>query len=97
VDLSAARARRVTAAQVEQADLVVCMDVSHLERMAREFPQAMGKTTLLGLFQPGGPMEMRDPYDLSPAATRAVFEQMLRAIDALAEQAPRAAADATPA
>jgi protein-tyrosine-phosphatase/predicted ATP-grasp superfamily ATP-dependent carboligase len=97
VDLSAARARRVTATQVEQADLIVCMDVSHLQRMASEFPQAMGKTTLLGLFRPGGAMEMRDPYDLSPAATRVVFQDMLQAIDALAAQAPRAAADATPA
>ena len=97
VDLSLARAHRVTAAEVERADLVVCMDVSHLEHMAREFPQAMGKTTLLGLFHPGGPVEMSDPYDLSPVATRAVFEQMLQAIDALAAQASRAGADATPA
>jgi protein-tyrosine-phosphatase/predicted ATP-grasp superfamily ATP-dependent carboligase len=96
VDLSRARAHRVTAAEVERADLVVCMDVGHLERMAREFPQALGKTTLLGLFHAAGPVEMSDPYDLSPAATRAVFEQMLRAIDALAAQAPRALADATP-
>ena len=97
VDLTAARARRVTAAQVAQADLIVCMDVSHLQRMASEFPHAMRKTTLLGLFRPGGAMEMRDPYDLSPAATRVVFQDMLQAIDALAAQAPRAAADATPA
>ncbi len=97
VDLSRARAHRVTAAQVAQADLIVCMDVSHLERMASEFPHAMGKTTLLGLFRPGGAMEMRDPYDLSPAATRAVFVEMLQAIDALAAQAPRAAAGATAA
>jgi len=92
IDLSAARAHRVTAAQVAQADLIVCMDVSHLERMASEFPEAMGKTTLLGLFRPGGAVEMRDPYDLSPVATRAVFVEMLQAIDALAAQAPRAVA-----
>ncbi|MFL6630002.1 MAG: ATP-grasp domain-containing protein [Burkholderiaceae bacterium] len=95
VDLSRARAHRVTPAQVAQADLIVCMDLSHLERMAREFPQAMGKTTLLGLFRPGGAMEMRDPYDLSPAATRDVFVEMLAAIDALAAQAPRAPAAAS--
>jgi protein-tyrosine-phosphatase/predicted ATP-grasp superfamily ATP-dependent carboligase len=101
VDLSLARAHRVTPAQVAQADLIVCMDLSHLERMASEFPQAMGKTTLLGLFRPGGAVEMRDPYDLSPAATRDVFVEMLAAIDALAAQAPRAAtaagANVTPA
>jgi len=97
VDLARARAHRVTPAEVARADLIVCMDVSHLERMQREFPQAMGKTTLLGLFRPAGAMEMRDPYDLSPAATRDVFVEMLQAIDALAAQAPRAVAHATPA
>ena len=89
VDLVAARAQRVTAAQVAAADLIVCMDVSHLDRMALEFPKASAKTTLLGLFRPAGPVEMRDPYDLSPAATRAVFVDMLQAIDAMAEQAVR--------
>jgi len=97
VDLSGARARRVTAAQVEQADLIVCMDLGHLQRMADEFPQALGKTTLLGLFEPGGPVEMRDPYDLSAAATRAVFVQMLQAIAALAALAAQAAPGAAEA
>ena len=87
VDVSASRARRVTAAQIAAADLIVCMDVTHLERMAAEFPQAMGKTTLLGLFNTAGPTEMKDPYDLSPSATLAVFEDMLRSIDALASEA----------
>ena len=87
VDVSASRARRVTAAQIDAADLIVCMDVTHLERMAAEFPQAMGKTTLLGLFNAAGPTEMKDPYDLSPSATLAVFEDMLRSIDALASEA----------
>ena len=87
VDLVAARARRVLAAQVDAADLIVCMDLSHLDRMATEFPQALGKTTLLGLFKTDGPFEIRDPYELSPAATRVVFVEMLEALDALADQA----------
>lgn len=90
-DLSNTRAQRVTAAQVAAADLVVCMDLSHLERVALEFPDALAKTTLLGLFDAAGPVEIRDPYDLSPAATREVFVRMLRALDALARQAPRRA------
>lgn len=89
LDLSSARARRVTPAQVAAADLIVCMDVSHLERMAAEFPEATSKTTLLGLFEPAGPVEIRDPYDMSPGATRAVFREMLRAIDALARATRR--------
>ena len=91
VDLSSSRARRVTAAQVAAADLVVCMDVSHLERVALEFPDALPRTTLLGLFDAAGPVEIRDPYDLSPVATHAVFVQMLQALDALASQATRRA------
>lgn len=87
-DLSAAQARRVTADQVGSASLIVCMDAAHLSLMASEYPEAMGKTTLLGLFAEGGPPEMSDPYDMSPAATRAVFQQMLRAIDALAKSRP---------
>lgn len=89
VDVSASRARRVTAEQVDAADLIVCMDVTHLQRMAREFPHAMSKTTLLGLFNANGPTEMKDPYDLSPSATLAVFEEMLRSIDALVGDATR--------
>ena len=57
--------------------------------MAAEFPDAMSKTTLLGLFDSHGPIEMRDPYDLSPSATLAVFEDMLRSIEALASNAVR--------
>ena len=87
-DLSASQARRVTAEQVAAASLVVCMDVKHLALMANEFPEALGKTTLLGLFDAGGPAEMLDPYDLSAPATRVVFQQMLKAIDGLASSVP---------
>jgi protein-tyrosine-phosphatase len=84
VDVSHARAQRVTAGQIAAAGLIVCMDLAHIEMIEREFPEALPKATLLGLFAPDGPAEIRDPYDMSPAATRAVLVQMLRAIDAFA-------------
>jgi protein-tyrosine-phosphatase len=84
VDVSHSRAQRVTAGQMEAAGLIVCMDLAHLETIAREFPEALHKATLLGLFAADGPAEIRDPYDMSPSATRAVLVQMLRAIDAFA-------------
>lgn len=84
MDLSCARAQRVSSTQIDAADLIVCMDVSHLDRIALEFPKAMSKTTLLGLFDAKGPVELHDPYDLSPAATLTVFEDMLRCLSALA-------------
>jgi protein-tyrosine-phosphatase len=90
-DVASARARRVTAAQVAAADLIVCMDASHLDLMAAEFPDAMPRTTLLGLFNPGGPVEIRDPYEMSPSATREVFVEMQQAIEAFAREGPHPA------
>jgi len=58
------------------------MDLAHLEAIEREFPEALPRATLLGLFAAEGPAEIRDPYDMSPSATRAVLVQMLQAIDA---------------
>jgi hypothetical protein len=60
------------------------MDLTHLELMAAEFPEAMGRTTLLGLFDADAEPEIQDPFELSPAATRAVLARMLKAVDALA-------------
>ena len=97
VDLTTARAHRLESAQLSEADLVVVMDLSHLELMADEFPQALAKTTLLGLFDPDGPAEIRDPYDLAPLPTRETLAQMLRALDALAQQQQRATLCADPA
>jgi protein-tyrosine phosphatase len=84
VDVSSARAHRVTAGQIAAASLIVCMDLAHLEAIEREFPEALPRATLLGLFAAEGPAEIRDPYDMSPSATRVVLVQMLRAIDAFA-------------
>jgi len=84
VDVSSARAQRVTASQIAAAGLIVCMDLAHLAMIEREFPEALPKATLLGLFVAEGPAEIRDPYDMSPSATRAVLVQMMRALDAFA-------------
>jgi protein-tyrosine phosphatase len=87
-DVSDARARQVTDRHIEAADVVVVMDLRHLELMAREFPEALPKTTLLGLFAPAGPAEISDPYEFSPAATHEVLEQIVRAVDGFAALQP---------
>ena len=84
VDLSTARARRVSAVQIADAELIVCMDLDNLSRLAAEFPDALGRSTLLGLFDPAGPPEVRDPYALPEPETRVELQRMLAAIDALA-------------
>ncbi len=84
VDLSAARAQRVSAAQIAEAQLIVCMDLDNLSRMAAEFPDALERTTLLGLFDPAGSPEVQDPYTMRESETRIELERILSAIDALA-------------
>jgi protein-tyrosine-phosphatase len=63
------------------------MDRSNWKLLASRFPQALPKTTLLGLFDPQGEMEIPDPYNLDPEKTRLILADILRATEALAKQA----------
>lgn len=62
VDLSAHRARRVKPSQVEAADLVLLMDAPNLRRFRTEFPRAIEKTFLIGIFAGLPQPEIPDPY-----------------------------------
>lgn len=81
VDLSSWSSQRLTAEQVGAADLIIAMDLANLERLRREFPEAMARATLLGLFRPSGPVEIADPISLSPAATERVLGELNSALD----------------
>ena len=85
VDMSTCRSSRLTRERVDAADLIVCMDLANLEELRSEFPEALPRSTLLGLFRPDGPPQINDPFGLSPAATRAVLAQILGALDGLSE------------
>lgn len=84
VDLSDWSSRQVTARMVEEADCIVVMDASHIEALRTRHPEALAKTTLLGLFAPEGPAQVEDPYILSPERTEVVLRQMARALDSMA-------------
>lgn len=74
----------VTGDQVDAADLIVVMDVANLESLVRMFPQAGPRTIILGVCDPSLPFaEVKDPYDLSPAATVLILTEILFAIDCL--------------
>lgn len=85
VDLADWSSREVTGRMVADADCIVVMDVSHLEKMQADFPEALERTTLLGLFDRSGPVELIDPYTLSPEKTGVVMRDMTRAIAGLAK------------
>lgn len=60
VDISAHRARQLTTAMLETADLVLVMENRHVEAITRMAPQARGKTKLVGHWCDNA--EVPDPY-----------------------------------
>ncbi len=86
VDLQHWTSRRISAEDVDQADLIVLMDVNNWKLFASHFPKAQAKTTLLGLFEPRCSMEIADPYSLDPERTRLILAEVLQALDALSAQ-----------
>jgi protein-tyrosine-phosphatase/predicted ATP-grasp superfamily ATP-dependent carboligase len=84
LDMSAHRSKRVTQEMVRRADLILVMDLENYAEVAREFPDAVGRTTLLGLFAPGGDPIIADPYLASANETARVVHQIETTITALA-------------
>ena len=76
LDLGEHLSRRVRETDVKEADLILCMDLQNLESVRREFPEALTRTTLLGLFAAEPLMEIADPYWLSVDEARHVIESI---------------------
>jgi protein-tyrosine-phosphatase len=76
VDLSEHRSQRVTREQLLNADLVIAMDLENIERLKAECPEALSRTTLLGLFAEAGAFEIGDPYRSGAARTQEICEQV---------------------
>jgi protein-tyrosine phosphatase len=75
------RARRITAADVEAADLVLCADRSNLLDVRRLAPGQAGKVRLLRSFDPGMPPgedEVPDPW----YGNESHFDSALQVIEA---------------
>jgi protein-tyrosine phosphatase len=71
IDISAHRARQVTAAMTRDSDLILVMEHAHRQDVAAFDRRARGKTYLIGHW--GGDVEVPDPY-MGP---RAAFEEAL--------------------
>ncbi len=83
LDLVEHRSRRVSARDVERADLILCTDAENLEAARRQFPRAAGRTTLLGLMRRPPLLDIPDPYALSEQRTREVVAAIDASIDGL--------------
>lgn len=86
IDVSAHRARQLDADQLAEADLVLVMTSGQRQALAKRWPEARGKTLLLGKWlNQSHEIEIPDPYHKSPE----VFEHVHR----LLQEATRLWAD----
>lgn len=85
IDLSAHRSRRLAKSDVDQADLILCMDVDNLLQLQRLFPHAVPRATLLGLFASPRCVEIPDACELGETQTRAIAAVLQSGIENLAE------------
>lgn len=84
INLSGFRPTAVSQRDVDEAELVLVMDSGNYKDLAREFPEAMGRVTTLGLFAPQASVRIADPFLLNEEETRVVSRQIQASIDGLA-------------
>ncbi|WP_395701260.1 ATP-grasp domain-containing protein [Aquabacterium sp.] len=80
VDLSGWRSCTLDRTMVDQADVILVMELAHLDRLHAAFPQARGKAFLLGAPVASGP-EVPDPYGQPRETYERVSRQVLAAVD----------------
>lgn len=92
MDISSRTARMIARADMERADLILCMERGHVEALTLEFPGAAHKVYLLSEMA-GGRYNIADPYgqDLHSyqqmiAEVTMLIEEGLPRIRALAEE-----------
>lgn len=84
LDLGAWRSQAVSADMVRSADLILAMELAHVERLAAEHPASRGKTFLLGAPTAQGleEAEIPDPYGGPPELYERVGRRVMAAVDA---------------
>ena len=85
VDLSQHRSVCVSREQLQNADLIIAMDLANLAQIRKECPEALSRTTLLGLFAKPARVEIADPYLADESTTKNVCLQIRAAIAAWAQ------------
>jgi protein-tyrosine-phosphatase len=80
VNLTQHRSKCVDAKMLDEAELVVIMDVRNHELLKKQFPHALQKTLLLGMLLPEPQLEISDPYD-DPALMQTIASKMNCAIE----------------
>ena len=80
VDITAHRSKCVNAKMIDEAQLVLIMDIRNYELLKRNFPHALGKTVFLGMLLHTPQLEIKDPYD-NPDSMQEIASKMKDAIE----------------
>lgn len=98
VDLAGWSSHQLTAEMVRDADVILAMEIRHLERLEREHPASQGKAFLLGAVTKDArvPLEISDPYGGAREGYEAVFGEVTTAAQAIAELALNSLSRARP-
>lgn len=75
IDISTHRAKQVTYELCQQADLILVMEQSHREELARRFPLVRAKVFCLGT------QDISDPYKMSIEVFRMVYGEIIMGVD----------------
>jgi protein-tyrosine-phosphatase/predicted ATP-grasp superfamily ATP-dependent carboligase len=86
VDLSAHRSKTIDDGLVKWADLILVMDRSNLNTLHARYPEARGKSYLLGLLDATPDTDIPDPYAAGLQAMQAACGRIAGAIDRLVQQ-----------
>ncbi|NOH80439.1 low molecular weight phosphotyrosine protein phosphatase [Vibrio sp. RE86] len=84
IDIQAHRATQVTAEMCNQADLILVMEQSHIERLTRISPTSRSKTLLFGQWSGDGTID--DPYQKDQQAFLLAFQRIQNAAEAWARR-----------
>ncbi len=81
IDLASWQSTTLDVELVEKSDLILAMEIDHLDRLITEYPQTKNKAFLLGsLINHSSNVEIRDPYNQESAVYVQVFKQVKEAI-----------------
>jgi protein-tyrosine-phosphatase len=91
IDISGHVARRLTEDMIEGSDLVLTMEMEHLQGVLDLMPDALAKTRMLSGYGTEGrgiDLPIRDPYGRPKNAYVVCFEELAVYIDALVDELP---------
>ena len=92
VDLANCRSTTISEDLVNQADIILAMEIQHLERLTSTYPSAKNKGFLLGTLTVNESFdtEIKDPYGQDSSIFQEIFQRIRLSINELSKYVLRA-------